>query len=242
MFPVIGKTFFVAGFKDYLKTIKPFTGLKYIVVHHTAVPTAATWLAHSQDYWAKQLSDYYYRQGWTAMPHLFISDRGILVENPLSLPGRGVAGHNQDSIHIETVGNFMTAPPVGATLSNLAEACAALLKWAGLDIGGLTYHRALQMAYTDCPGNAFVAMWGDFHALVNAILAPTPVLPPDLPSNETTEDPAILAQKLRWWFEEALRAYKAGNDGRFEQIAEDLVDQQKGLLYRLEGLLHPLPR
>jgi hypothetical protein len=233
MFPVIGKTFFVAGFKDYLKSVKPFAGLKYIVVHHTAVPTATTWVTYSQEYWARQLANYYYGQGWTAMPHLFISDRGILVQNPLTIPGRGVAGHNQDAIHIETVGNFMIAPPLGATLSNLAEACAALIRWAGLDIGGLTYHRALQTAYTDCPGNAFVAIWGNFQALVNAILAPSPPPHQAMPEDETATDAPTLVQKCRYWLEESIRQDEAGQLGLARETRYSLVK----LFYRLENAL-----
>lgn len=172
MFPIIGKTFSSLQFADYLKTVKPFVGLKYIVVHHTAIPDAATWIKYTQDYWVNQLQSYYSGQGWTACPHLFISDRGVLVENPLNLNGRGVAGHNTDSVHIETVGNFMQTPPMGPTLDFLVNACASLLKWAGLGIGGLTNHRILQTVYTECPGDAFVATWGEFQSKVNALMSP----------------------------------------------------------------------
>lgn len=172
MFPIIGKTFSSLQFADYLKTVKPFVGLKYIVVHHTAIPDASTWIKYTQDYWVNQLQSYYSGQGWTACPHLFISDRGVLVENPLNLNGRGVAGHNTDSVHIETVGNFMQTPPMGPTLDFLVNACASLLKWAGLGIGGLTNHRILQTVYTECPGDAFVATWGEFQSKVNALMSP----------------------------------------------------------------------
>jgi hypothetical protein len=144
-----------------------------------------------------------------------------------------VAGHNQDAIHIETVGNFMIAPPLGATLSNLAEACAALIRWAGLDIGGLTYHRALQTAYTDCPGNAFVAIWGNFQALVNAILAPSPPPHQAMPEDETATDAPTLVQKCRYWLEESIRQDEAGQLGLARETRYSLVK----LFYRLENAL-----
>jgi hypothetical protein len=233
MFPYIGKTFLPTGFEAYLKTVRPFAGLKWVVVHHTASPTATTWLKYSQEYWAKQLADYYYGHGWTEMPHLFISDRGILVENPLNLKGRGVIGHNQDSIHIETVGNYMAEPPSGPTLDNLVAACAALLKWAGLGIGGLTNHRTLQAAFTECPGDAFLAVWGPFQAKVNAILSPAPPVHEGLPEDETATDAATLAQKCRFWLEEMQRQTQAGNLAYAERIRLSLIQ----LLYRLEGIL-----
>lgn len=233
MFPVVGKTFDWAGFHVYLQTVKPFAGLKWVVVHHTAIPTAATWLRYSQEYWAKQLADYYYSQGWTEMPHLFISDRGILVENPLNLKGRGVIGHNQDSLHLETVGNYMAEPPAGPTLDYLAAACAALLKWAGLGIGGLTNHRALQAAYTDCPGDAFLAVWGPFQKRVQDILAPPPPVHEGLPEDETATDAATISQKCRWWSEEMERQWEGGNTAYAQRIRLSLIQ----LLYRLEGIL-----
>jgi len=235
MFPYVGKTFSAPAFIEYLKTVKPFAGLKYIVVHHSAT-SAVTWMQYSQDYWAKRLADYYYSEDWTAMPHLFISDRGILVENPINIYGRGVAGHNTDSLHLETVGDYTASPPSGPTLDNLVAACAALLRWAGLEISGLTNHRTLQAAFTQCPGDAFLSVWAEFQVKVAAILAPPPPAP-DLPSNETTQDPAVLADKIRWWYEEAIRAYNIKDYARFEQIAYDLIDQDKGLLYRLERAL-----
>ena len=235
MFPYVGKTFHIAGFTEHLKGATPFAGLKHIVVHHTAVPTAATWLKYSQAYWAKQLADYYYGQGWTAMPHLFVSDRGILVENPLSIPGRGVTGHNTDSIHIETVGNFMQGAPSGPTRDNLVAACAALLQWAGLDIGGLTHHRALQTMYTDCPGDAFVAVWAGFQNSVNVMLSPPlPPLPHQgMPEDEAATDAQTLAAKCRWWLEESIRQDEAGQLGVAKATRYSLIK----LFYRLENAM-----
>ncbi len=232
MFPYVGKTFDWVGFSERLKGATPFPGLKYVVVHHTAIPDAATWLKYSEAYWAKHLAEYYWGQGWTAMPHVFISDRGILVENPLSLPGRGVAGHNNDAIHIETVGNFMAAPPSGPTLDNLIAACAALLKWAGLGIEGLTHHRALQTVYTDCPGDAFVNVWGAFRCQVETALNPPPPHQ-GLPEEEAATDPATIAQKCRWWAEEMQRQFQAGELAYAERIRLSLIQ----LLYRLENAL-----
>jgi len=237
MFPYIGKTFFPTGFEAYLKGVKPFAGLKWVVVHHTALVDAENdeevWAAYTQERWAKYLAEYYYDKGWVAMPHLFVSDRGILVENPLNLYGRGVTGHNQDSIHVETVGNFMHKVPAGPTLDNLVAACAALLKWTGLGIGGLTNHRTLQAAFTQCPGDAFLAVWGPFQKKVSDILTPPPPVHEGLPEDETATDPATISQKCRWWAEEMQRQWEGGNTAYAQRIRLSLIQ----LLYRLENVL-----
>jgi hypothetical protein len=237
MFPVIGKTFFPTGFEAYLKTVKPFAGLRHIVVHHSAMTDAENdeevWAAWTQEYWAKHLQEYYYGKGWAAMPHIFVSDRGLLVENPLSLPGRAVIGHNEDSVHLEVVGNFMHKVPSGPTLDYLVAACAALLRWAGLGIGALTYHRALQTLYTDCPGDMFVNVWGTFQSKVSDLLTPPPPVHEGLPEDETATDTATLAQKCRYWLEESIRQDETGQLGLARATRYSLVK----LFYRLENAL-----
>jgi hypothetical protein len=190
-------------------------------------------MQYPQDHWVTQLPTYYYGKGWTACPHLFVSDRGILVINPLSLPGHGVAGHNQDSVHIEVVGDFTKTPPSGPTLDNTIAACASLLKWSGLGIGGLTNHRTLQTAWTECPGSAWLAVWGAFQSKVNDMLTPPPPVHEGLPEDETTTDAATLAEKARFWLEEMQRQTQTGNLAYAERIRLSLIQ----LLYRLENIL-----
>jgi murein DD-endopeptidase MepM/ murein hydrolase activator NlpD len=67
---------------------------------------------------------------------------------------------------------------------------------------------------------------------------PSPYLvAPDLPYQEAATSPAVLADKLRWWTEQAVRAYEAKDYPRFESIMYDLIDAHDGLHYRLERRL-----
>lgn len=73
------------------------------------------------------------------------------------------------------------------------------------------------------------------------VVVPDPLSPPDspggyLPSAETSNNPAVLAEKVRWWFEEYVRQVESGNVQRATEIRYDLI-RRDGLLYRLEGLL-----
>jgi hypothetical protein len=52
-----------------------------------------------------------------------------------------------------------------------------------------------------------------------------------LPEDETAADGPTLRQKVRWWAEEALRQYEAGNKARFEAIMYNLVRVPDGLMY-----------
>jgi hypothetical protein len=64
------------------------------------------------------------------------------------------------------------------------------------------------------------------------ILAQPKARPP-LPEDETAADPATLAQKARWWYEEETRMREAGNTDRADAIHLSLTR----LLYRLEAAL-----
>lgn len=54
-----------------------------------------------------------------------------------------------------------------------------------------------------------------------------------LPEDETATDPAVLAEKCRWWNEEGRRCLESGNRERGMVILTSLTR----LLYRLEGIL-----
>ena len=54
-----------------------------------------------------------------------------------------------------------------------------------------------------------------------------------LPEDETTTDPAVMSEKIRWWSEESQRQYEAGNVARANSIRISNIQ----LCYRLENLL-----
>ena len=54
-----------------------------------------------------------------------------------------------------------------------------------------------------------------------------------LPEHETSQDPALIAEKIRWWLEEMERQYQSGNTGYAQRIRLSLIQ----LGYRLERIL-----
>jgi hypothetical protein len=72
-------------------------------------------------------------------------------------------------------------------------------------------------------------------AMGQYVLNDVPVEPPHegLPEDETTTDPAIMSEKIRWWSEESQRQYEAGNVARANAIRISNIQ----LCYKLENLL-----
>ena len=68
-----------------------------------------------------------------------------------------------------------------------------------------------------------------------------PPQPKPLPEQEPRANVAILADKVRWWNQEARRAWEAGNYERVGAILAGLIDKNWGLLYRMERALKQLP-
>ncbi len=76
----------------------------------------------------------------------------------------------------------------------------------------------------------------DWVGFVNAVFAPAQR--EGLPTDETATDAATLAQKCRFWVEEAIRQRNAGDAAYADRIMYSLVKLNNGLMYRLEKVLH----
>jgi hypothetical protein len=215
-----------------------------VVIHHTYQPNLDDWRRQGGAFWLNAMKAVYEQKpwtddqgrehlGWTAGPHLYVDDGGVWLFTPLTQDGVGVAGHNARTRHIEVVGDYREAPPTGAVWANAVAAAALTLRRAGLGVERLTYHRAL-VGTTECPGAGFIREWPAFKAAVAAYHS-APAREP-LPEDETATDGPTLRQKVRWWTEEALRQYEAGNKARFEAIMYSLVRVPDGLMYRSERI------
>ncbi|MBA3946199.1 MAG: amidase [Herpetosiphonaceae bacterium] len=126
-FSYVGKGVTPEEFGTYLQsydfgTIPP----DYIILHHTAVPTLATWTAGESGLSDDQVKQkrlvalhglmVYYRDTlkWNAGPHLFIDDRYIWLFSEMNEPGIhamwGNSHHNGGRLHysigIEVVGDY----------------------------------------------------------------------------------------------------------------------------------------
>ncbi|MFA5378590.1 MAG: peptidoglycan recognition family protein [Dehalococcoidia bacterium] len=214
-------------FAEYVKELDWTSKPTRLFLHHTAVPTPETWkgMATMDAMYA------YYRQqiwyddagrkqvGWTVFPHIFVAQDGIWLMNDLRKDGAGVVGQNRGSIHVEMVLNGDVSLPNGEMWENCKIVLRTLLETLG--IPALEYHR--DFAAKTCPGIKVTKTW------VTNQLFPSQ----GLPENEPSMNPAIIAEKCRWWQEEVQRMIEAGNLQAASRMNKSLIV----LLYRLEKIL-----
>jgi hypothetical protein len=184
-----------------------------VFLHHTWKPTGADWRgAATMDAMYRVYRGY----GWSVFPHLFVAEDGIWQMWDLRKNGAGVVGQNDRAIHVEMVGDYDRALPGGNTWANTKAVLRVLLRVLGLR--EVLFHR--DYADKSCPGSAVTKEW------VRAELGP-------LPEHETATDPAVVAEKARWWLEEAQRMIETGDLEAAQRFNKSLIV----LLYRLEKML-----
>ena len=159
----------VGSFASYLATLPIFPAMSKIVMHHTYVPTQATWRGMES---IDALERYYRDQvvwydsagvkhvgGWSAGPNLFVclgspdaAWDGIFQGTPINHVGVHAGACNTAGPGIEVVGNFDLAPwpaPLNALLLDLV---LVLLKWGRLLPSAVIGHRDCNSPKT-CPGS-----------------------------------------------------------------------------------------
>ncbi len=147
-----GRRFDPADFALYVAALD-LRWARRLVIHHTYKPTVERWLEYGGAYWMQQALPRTYRgKGWSAGPHVYAAPDGIWVGTPPSRPGVGVVGYNEDSLHLEIVGDYSRAVPSGPTLAHAMVAVASLSGGASLGPENLWMHRELQAGQT-CPGD-----------------------------------------------------------------------------------------
>jgi hypothetical protein len=173
--PIDGRLMNVPDFERYATSCSAgLTDLRTVIIHHTAKPDEATWMKWGGwGYWKNALKRFYESKGWDKGPHLFVGPDGIGLFCDLTQCGRAVGGDfwERGVRHIEIVGNFNAALPIGATLVNATSAAASLLRAAGLTTNDMTHHTAcVGRGVTDCPGIKLIQNWGWFRVQVGARL------------------------------------------------------------------------
>ena len=196
-----------------------------VVIHHSATPPTVT---------AGAIRDYHLSRGYKGIAYhaLVYQDGSVEQVNPWDrLTWHAGCGYdcpqnaNAYSIGICLVGNFTKAPPPEAQLAGARKLVGELVGMFGpLRVIG---HREAYRVSTECPGKAFTT------EMVRSLLPPAG----DLPEHETSTDPAVLAEKARWFAEEATRRVEAGDYAGALEILHSLVHPEMGLYYRLERLL-----
>lgn len=192
---------------------RPAAAIQRVIVHHTATgPTS--WM---------NVSRYHVQtKCWPGIGYHFGIEANGLVSYTGSIETlRYHAGNaNSDSVGIAFMGNFETDMPTSAALGSYARLLSALETHLErrLRVQG---HR--DVGETACPGrNLYAVLFED-------------ALP--LPEDEPLASAATLAQKARWWLEEAQRQDEAGDHERAQAIRLSLIKRDDGLLYRIEELL-----
>lgn len=168
-----GRLMTQAEFLIYVKETDFAWATRGAVVHHTANPTEATWRNYGGwSYWGPQMASYYRRTlGWKSGPHAFISYEGIGVFTPMNVKGiHAGSSANSNTIGMETVGNFTSTLPSGATLDNAVWAFACVL-WKLGKTGKDDMYPHRYFGSTACPGAKWYANFSWFEGLVDAKIA-----------------------------------------------------------------------
>lgn len=165
MLTIIGKGLTLDEFRRYVKgydfgKLKP-SGL---VLHHTWKPTKGEWRG---DVSIEGLRRYYEDKGWTAGPHLFISEDKVWLFTPMNKvgihAGTGNATYSMGflksyTIGIEVVGDYDTEKWSGGTKTNALGAIKMLMTQLAIPTENVTFHRDWTNQKT-CPGSAITKEW-----------------------------------------------------------------------------------
>lgn len=188
---IVGTKLSLEDFKKYVASyafgsIKPTS----LVVHHTWSPTKAQWQGAKS---VQGLKTYYEGKGWSAGPHLFVSEDGIWLFTPMKDVGihagegnatwltplgrktqgfvKPLGGRLLDySIGIEVVGDYDAEKWSGETYKNAVGAIKCLMETLKLSTEGVLFHRDWPSAKKSCPGWAITKEW-----LGQQLFPPAPV-------------------------------------------------------------------
>lgn len=191
--------------------LRELSRIQRVIVHHTATV---------QTTWANVARYHVQTKDWPGIGYHFGIEPSGLVSylGSIEMVRYHAGNANADSIGVCFMGNYMTDMPTSAALGSYAR----LLSVLEMELGRqLTVQGHRDVGDTVCPGDNLYAV----------LFAPEQVEP--LPENEPPATAAVLAQKVRWWLEEAQRQDEVGQTARAAAIRASLVR----LLYRLETVL-----
>jgi hypothetical protein len=134
----------VGDFAAYLNTLTDaqIAWIQGLTIHHTYIPTLAQWnktaptLEESDrrrmeglaEYYRTDVSDGAGGKGWSAGPHLFVTDHSILIGTPLTTRGIHATVCNDDRVGMEVVGDYDRVGWSAATEAFAVGAIAAILR------------------------------------------------------------------------------------------------------------------
>lgn len=152
---IVNRQLSAEQFDAYVKTLKlNVFRPQFVVLHNTGNPLLSEWGEVSEHQRMLNL-EHYYRDimGWSAGPHLFVSDRSINLFTPLTVPGVHSPSWNHVSWGVEMVGDYNTEPFGPKVEANVVAALATLHAAAGLDSSSLRLHKEDPVTtHKECPG------------------------------------------------------------------------------------------
>jgi len=152
---IIAKGFTAAELENYVQNVQLTSWRpRFVVLHNTYIPRLADWHKVPGGQRMQNLQAFYRdTQGWSAGPHLFVSDDLIWVFTPLNTPGVHSPSWNAISWGVELVGDYSTEPLGDAVRSNAISALASLHALAGIDPESLRLHKEdTKTTHKNCPG------------------------------------------------------------------------------------------
>lgn len=146
------------SFRQYLATLPRPVWCTGMTVHHTVIPTVATWRGReSMDalgrFYRDDVQNPDGSKGWSAGPQLFIGPDGIWQGTPVHHRGVHAGVCNSTRIGIEVVGNYDNTgwqPPIKGYVY---DALTLLCQWLGVESPRINGHRDCNSPKT-CPGRA----------------------------------------------------------------------------------------
>lgn len=137
----------------YEQALLPFAKpnwIQRVVIHHTYKPTVDQWRGQrSMD----ALERFYRLKGWPSGPHLFVAPDGLWSGTPLALQGTHAGICNANSIGVEIVGDYDSAPWPAQLRERIYQLLVLFLHWIGTTEAAIRGHREC-LPNKSCPGRA----------------------------------------------------------------------------------------
>lgn len=166
-FPFVGKRFTPDQFDAYVKALPITWGPNKVILHNTAAPSLAQRPNGLTDQHLQNLLTFYRdTRKWSSGPHLFITDKDIIVFCDLNKPGVHSPSFNKTAFGVECLGDYDSEEwnsGRGALVqANALRACAALCRKMMVGAEALKLHKEDPATDHACPGKkvdkaAFVA-------------------------------------------------------------------------------------
>ena len=144
------------GASPVRSNVDPMLPVTHVTVHHSAMPTIATWPSAVASE-IRDIQSSHQEKGWADIGYHFIIDAGggIWEGRPLRWQGAHEgAGLNRGAVGVCLMGNFDEGPVPAAQRDALTRLLDVLCRQFTLTGADIRTHREVRLDPTDCPGRA----------------------------------------------------------------------------------------